>query len=114
MPQRVAAEGDVTVPKQTNTPIPVWSIVPPSGWLPSGRLCGPMEDVSRLESAILDAHAKGRRQIVLLRYDPQELLDTTIPLEDLQPVASGVAVQIDATGQQISIRRIDEWPAVVN
>jgi hypothetical protein len=106
--------GDVTVPKETNTPILDWSVVPPSGRLPSDRFCGPMEDVSRLESAIFAAHAAGRRQIVLLRYDPHELLDTTIPIEDLQPVASGVAVQIDATGQRISIRRIDDWPAVVN
>jgi len=102
------------VTKATNAPIPAWSVVPASGRLTSDRFCGPMEDVSRLESAIVDAYAAGRRQIVLLRYDPHELLDTAIPVEDLQPVASGVAVQIDATGQRISIRRIDDWPAVVN
>ena len=89
MRQRVATEGDVTVPNAK------------------------LEDAIRLEMAILDAHAARRRQIVLLCYDPDELLDTTIPVEDLQPVASGVAVQIDATGER-SIRRIDDWPLWVN
>ena len=102
------------MPKQTNKPIPACSAGPPAGQLASGRFCGPLEDVSRLESAIVDARIAGRRQIVLLRYDPDELLDTAIPVEELQPVASGVAVQIDATGRQVSIRRIDEWPAAVN
>lgn len=73
-----------------------------------------MEDVIRLEMAILDAQAAGRHQIVLLRYDPEELLDPAIPTEQLQPVPSGVAVQINPTGEQVSIRRLDDWPAVVN
>jgi hypothetical protein len=102
------------VPKETNTPIQAWSLVPASGRLPGDRFCGPMEDVNRLESAIVDAHESGCRQIVLLRYDPHELLDTTIPIEELQPVPSGVAVQIDATSQEITVRRIDEWPVAVH
>jgi hypothetical protein len=114
MARRVAIAGDVTVPKQTNAPIPAWSLVPLSGRPPGDRFCGPLEDVSRLEGAIVDAQASGRRRIVLLRYDPHELLDTTIPLEDLQPVASGVAVQVDTAGQRVSIRRIDDWPTVVH
>lgn len=102
------------MPKETNTPIQAWSVLPPSGRPPGDRFCGPMEDVNRLESAIVDAHASGRRQIVLLRYDPHELLDTTIPVEELQPVASGVAVQIDATSQGSLVRRIDDWPVTVH
>jgi hypothetical protein len=102
------------VPKETNTSIQAWSVGPPSGRLPGDRFCGPMEDVIRLESAIVDAHESGCHQIVLLRYDPHELLDTTMPIEELQPVASGVAVQIDTTSQGITIRRIDDWPVVVH
>ena len=75
---------------------------------------GKMEDTIRLEMAILNAQEAGRRQIVLLRYDPDDLLDTELPIEELQPVASGVAVQIDATGERVLIRRIDDWPTWVN
>ncbi len=102
------------MPKETNTPIRAWALAPPSGQLLGDRFCGPMEDVNRLESAIVDAHESGCRQIVLLRYDPHELLDTTIPIEELQPVASGVAVQVETTSQGVLVRRIDDWPVVVH
>jgi len=77
---------------------------------------GPVEDAIRLEMAIHDVitaersgdDADGRRRIVLLRYDPDELLDAAISAEQLQPIASGVAVQIDTAGGQLSIRRIDD------
>ena len=45
---------------------------------------------------------------MLLRYDPDELLDPAISAEDLQPLASGVTVLIDATGKQLSVRRVDD------
>jgi hypothetical protein len=76
---------------------------------------GPVEDAIRLEMAIFDTQAAARsgsggsrRRVVLLRYDPDELLDHTIPAEDLQPLASGVTVLIDATGKQVAVRRIDD------
>jgi hypothetical protein len=76
---------------------------------------GPVEDAIRLEMAIFDVQAAtrdgksaSRRRVVLLRYDPDELLDPAIPAEDLQPLASGVTVLIDATGKQLSVRRIDD------
>ena len=76
---------------------------------------GPVEDAIRLEMAIFDVQAAqrdgnsgSRRRVVLLRYDPDELLDPAIPAEDLQPLASGVTVLIDATGNQLSVRRIDD------
>jgi hypothetical protein len=75
---------------------------------------GPVEDAIRLEMAMFDVQAaarddKGgsRRRIVPLRYDPDELLDPTIPPEELQPLAGGVTVLIDATGKQLSVRRVD-------
>lgn len=97
--QHVATEGDVTV--SINAP-------------PGDRPDGPTEDAIRLEMAILDVREAGRRQIVLLRYDPDELLDPMIPADELQPVASGVAVQIGLTGEQLSIRRVDDWPIWIN
>jgi hypothetical protein len=76
---------------------------------------GPVEDAIRLEMAMFDVQAAmrsgnngSRRRVVLLRYDPDELLDQTIPAEELQPLASGVTVLIDATGKQLAIRRIDD------
>lgn len=75
---------------------------------------GPVEDAIRLEMAMFDVQAAqrggsgSRRRVVLLRYDPDELLDPAIEAEDLQPLASGVTVLIDATGQQLSVRRVDE------
>ena len=77
---------------------------------------GPVEDAIRLEMAIFDTQgaARGgggsgsRRWVVLLRYDPDELLDPAIPAEDLQPLASGVTVLVDATGQQLAVRRVDD------
>ncbi|MBI2738364.1 MAG: hypothetical protein HYX38_17690 [Rhodospirillales bacterium] len=76
---------------------------------------GPVEDAIRLEMAMFDVQAAARsgsggsrQRVVLLRYDPDELLDETIPAEELQPLASGVTVLIDATGKQLSVRRIDE------
>lgn len=76
---------------------------------------GPVEDAIRLEMAMFDVQAAqrdgksgSRRRVVLLRYEPDELLDPAIPAEELQPLASGVTVLIDATGQQLSIRRIDD------
>jgi hypothetical protein len=76
---------------------------------------GPIEDALRLEMAMFDVQAAvrggnggSRRRVVLLRYDPDELLDKTIPAEDLQPLASGVTVLIDATGRQLAVRRIDD------
>jgi hypothetical protein len=76
---------------------------------------GPVEDAIRLEMAIFDVQAAtrdgksgSRRRAVLLRYDPDELLDPAIPAEELQPLASGVTVLIDATGNQLSVRRIDD------
>jgi hypothetical protein len=113
----VATEGDVAVPKRTKL-LNIPRLQPPNylpiNALPGDRPAGPMEDVIRLEMAILDAQAAGRHQIVLLRYDPEELLDPAIPTEQLQPVASGVAVQINPTGEEVSIRRLDDWPAAVN
>ncbi len=46
-----------------------------------------------------DGSGGSRRRVVLLRYDPDELLDPAIPAEELQPLASGVTVLIDATGK---------------
>ena len=76
---------------------------------------GPVEDAIRLEMAMFDVQAAARggnggsrRRVVLLRYDPDELLDPTIAAEDLQPLASGVTVLIDATGKQLSVRRVDD------
>lgn len=76
---------------------------------------GPVEDAIRLEMAMFDVQAAARdgkcgsrRRVVLLRYDPEELLDPTIPADELQPLASGVTVLIDATGKQLSVHRIDE------
>jgi hypothetical protein len=76
---------------------------------------GPVEDAIRLEMAMFDVQAAqrsgtggSRRRVVLLRYDPDELLDPAIPAEDLQPLASGVTVLIDATGKQLAVRRIDD------
>ena len=76
---------------------------------------GPVEDAVRLEMALFDAQAAAsggnggsRRRVILLRYDPDELLDPAIPAEDLQPLASGVTVLIDATGKQLAVRRIDD------
>jgi hypothetical protein len=76
---------------------------------------GPVEDAIRLEMAIFDARAAAQngvaaigRRIVLLRYEPDELLDPTIPAEELQPVPSGVTVVIDTTDRQLSVRRIDD------
>jgi len=76
---------------------------------------GPVEDAIRLEMAMFDVQAaarsgRSRRQVVLARYDPDELLDETIPAEELQPLASGVTVVIDGAGGQLSVRRIDEAP----
>ena len=69
----------------------------------------------RLEMAMFDVQAAARgdnsgsrRRVVLLRYEPDELLDPAIPAEDLQPLASGVTVLIDATGTQLSVRRVDD------
>lgn len=76
---------------------------------------GPVEDAIRLEMAMFDVQAAqrgdnggSRRRVVLLRYDPDELLNPEIPAEDLQPLASGVTVLIDATGSQLSVRRVDD------
>ena len=76
---------------------------------------GPVEDAIRLEMAMFDVQAAARgdnggsrRRVVLLRYDPDELLDPEIPAEELQPLASGVTVLIDATGPQLSVRRVDD------
>jgi hypothetical protein len=75
---------------------------------------GPVEDAIRLELAIFDVQAAARGngvsrwRIVLLRYDPDELLDPAIPAEDLQPLASGATVLVDATGKQLLVRRIDD------
>ena len=75
---------------------------------------GPVEDAIRLEMAIFDVQAAARGnggsrwRIVLLRYDPGELLDPEIAVEDLQPLASGVTVLVDATSDQLAIRRIDD------
>lgn len=74
---------------------------------------GPVEDAIRLEMAMFDVQVAARsggsrRRVVLLRYDPGELLDETIPAEALQPLASGVTVLIDATGKQVSVRQLDE------
>jgi hypothetical protein len=76
---------------------------------------GPVEDAIRLEMAMFDVQAAqrdgksgSRRRVVLLRYDPDELLDPAIPAEELQPLASGVTVLIDATSGQLSVRRIDD------
>ena len=76
---------------------------------------GPVEDAIRLEMAMFDVqaaqrgdHGGSRRRIVLLRYDPDELLDPTIAAEDLQPLASGVTVVIDATGEELAVRRVDD------
>lgn len=76
---------------------------------------GPVEDAVRLEMAMFDVQAAARgdsggsrRRVVLLRYYPDELLDPAIPAEELQPLASGVTVLIDATDKQLSVRRIDD------
>jgi hypothetical protein len=75
---------------------------------------GPVEDAIRLELAIFDVQAaargngRNRWRIVLLRYDPDELFDPAIAAEDLQPIASGVTVLVDATSDQLAIRRIDD------
>src|SRR4029450_8549278 len=76
---------------------------------------GPVEDAIRLEMAIFDVQAAARggscgsrRGGVLLRYDPREVLGPAIPAEDLQPLASGVTVLVDATGKQLLVRRIDD------
>jgi hypothetical protein len=74
---------------------------------------GPVEDAIRLEMALFDVQAAARsggsrRRVVLLRYDPDELLNPEILAEDLQPLASGVTVLIDATGPQLSVRRVDD------
>ena len=85
-----------------------------AGLLPGG----PVEDAIRLEMAIFDAQSAarngngggngvGRRRMMLLRYDPDELLDPTIAAEELQPVASGVTVEVDATGNRFAVRRVD-------
>ena len=81
------------------------------GLLPSG----PVEDAVRLEMAMFDVqsaqrdgHGGSRQRVVLLRYDPDELLDPAIPAEGLQPLASGVTVLIDATSPQLSVSRIDD------
>jgi hypothetical protein len=76
---------------------------------------GPVEDAIQLEMAMFDVQAArrggnggNRRRVVLLRYEPDELLDPAIPPEELQPLASGVTVLIDATDKQLSVRRIDD------
>jgi hypothetical protein len=76
---------------------------------------GPVEDAIRLEMALFDTQAAARngnggswQRVVLLRYDPDELLDPMIPAEELQPLASGVTVLIDATGKQLAVRRVDD------
>jgi hypothetical protein len=61
-----------------------------------------------VQAAQRDGKSGSRRRAVLLRYDPDELLDPAIPAEELQPLASGVTVLIDATGGQLSVRRIDD------
>src|SRR4029450_12999459 len=59
---------------------------------------GPVEDAIRLEMAIFDVQAAARggscgsrRRVVLLRYDPDGLLDPAIPAEGPQPWAGGGA-----------------------
>lgn len=75
---------------------------------------GPVEDAIRLEMAIFDVQAAvrgnggSRQRVVLLRYDPGELLDPAIPAEDLQPLASGATMLVDATGNQLLVRRVDD------
>ncbi|MBL6618645.1 MAG: hypothetical protein ISP49_13280 [Reyranella sp.] len=76
-----------------------------AGLLPGG----PVEDMVRLELAIFDAQAAadadGRQRIVKLRYDPDALLDPAIAVEELAPSPTAIAVVIDATGKQLSVRR---------
>lgn len=75
---------------------------------------GPVEDAVRLEMAMFDVQSAqrggngSRHRVVLLRYDPDELLDPALEPEELQPLASGVTVLVDATDNQLTVRRLDD------